>query len=187
MELLKNIRLKVGMSVLHSRASSVRRLKQNFDFNKVSRIGVIWDAAKEDDVRHVAAFNRQMADKGKTVEVLTWVPGKVVSDRLTGLSNMRFLKKTDLNWTYIPTSEDAEKFINTKYDLLIDINPFSVFPMTYIATLSSSPMKVGPDISGDSNKLPYDLMIQAGHPFNTANFLEQVLVYLLMISNGTRA
>ena len=187
MELFKNIRLRVGRSVLSSRASSIRRLKQDFDFNKVSRIGIIWDSTNEDDIKHIASFNRQMTEKGKTVEVLTWIPGKAVSDRLTGLSYMRFMKKSDLSWTFIPSSQDAEKFTTTKYDLLIDINPSSIFPMTYISTVSPSPMKVGPDISGDTEKLPYDLMIQAGHPFNTALFLEQVLIYLAMISNGTRA
>ncbi len=188
MEILKSIRLRVGNSILHSRSTSVRRLKQNFDFKKVARIGVLWDSSDEDDLKHIATFNRQMTESGKTVEVLSWVPGKTVSNRLTGLTYMKFLKKTDLGWTFIPKSEDATKFISTKYDLLIDINPKSVFPLKFISALSLSPMKVGPDITGESHDSPYDLMIQAGHPFDTAVFIEQVLIYLLMISNpGTRA
>lgn len=188
MEIFKQIRLKFGRSILQSRSASVKRLKQNFDYNKVTRIGVIWDSTNEDDIKHIAAFNRKMAEEGKNVEVLTWIPGKMVSDRLTGLSYMKFFKKTDLNWTFIPSSEDTDKFAEKKFDLLIDINPSGMFPLTYLSTVSPAAMKVGPDAEGDSNNSPYDLMIQAGHPFNTALFLEQVLIYLVMISNPeTRA
>ena len=47
--------------------------------------------------------------KGKS-EVLAWIPGKSVPDRLTGLSYMKFLRKSDLNWAFFPVSEDARKF-----------------------------------------------------------------------------
>ena len=188
MELFITLRLKAGRSILRRRASSVRRLKPKFDLDKVKRIGVLWDASNEDDFKHIAALNRQMMEIGKTVEVLTWIPGKDVPYRLTGLTYMKFLKNADLNWVFIPISDDAHKFIETKFDLLIDINPSDVLPLTFIATLSPSPMKVGPDDSVDPVNSPYDLMIQAGHPLKTALFLEQVLHYLTLISNPvTRA
>lgn len=188
MELLKKIRLRIGRSVLHSRSGSVIRLKQKFDLEKVARIGIVWDSSNEEDLKHIAALSRKMSETGKSVEVLTWIPGKTVPDRLTGLTNMKFLRRTDLNWNFLPSSADAKAFIDQRFDLLIDINPSAVFPLLCVSTLSPSPMKVGPDVNGNSHELPYDLMIQAGHPFNTAQFIEQALIYLSMISNPeTRA
>lgn len=188
MELFRTIRLKAGKAILHRRSSSVKRIKPKFDFEKVKRIGILWDSTNVDDLQHLTAVFHKMTEIGKTVEVLTWIPGNNVPDRLTGLPYMKFLRSSDLNWLYIPNSEDARLFTEAKFDLLIGMNPARVFPLTYITTLSPSPMKAGPDDSKDPENEPYDLMIQAGHPFKTALFLEQLLHYLTMISSpGTRA
>jgi len=188
MELLGTIRQNIGSAILRRRASSVRRIKPKFDFERAKSIGILWDASNEDDLQYIAALGRRMTELGKTVEVLAWIPGKTVPDRLTGLTYMKFLKKTDLNLFFIPKSEDFRLFAEKKFDLLIGINPLRVFPLSYIATVSPSPMKAGPDDSREPENEPYDLMIQADKPFKTAHFLEQVLHYLTMISSPeTRA
>ena len=188
MELFGSLRQKAGRMMLRNRLSSVRRLQHGFDIDKIKKVGILWDATFENDFQHLAALNRQLNEMDKSVEVLTWVPGKSVPDRLTGLSYMKFLKKGDLNWAFIPASSDAREFISTKFDLIIDINPSSLFQLLYIVSLSSAPMKVGPDISGEPEKTPYDLMIKTSRPFSIALFLEQTMHYLTMISGPeTRA
>lgn len=183
MELLQKIRSTIGGVILDRRASAVKRLKQNFGFDRVKRIGIAWDATKIDDFIHVAALHRKMTEMGKTVEVLAWIPDNIVPDRLTGLAYMRFLRKSDLNWLLIPKSEDSRQFMETKFDLLIGINPLHIFPLTYLTTLSPSMIKAGPDVYENTENEPYDLMIQSGRQFNTAVFLEQLLHYLSMINN----
>jgi len=188
MELFGSLRLKAGRMILRNRLSSVRRLQHGFNIEKVKKVGILWDATFENDFQHLAALNRQLNEMDKSVEVLTWVPGKVVPDRLTGLTYMKFLKKGDLNWLFIPSSLDAKEFMNTKFDLLIDLNPASLFQLLYITSVSASPMKVGPDIAGEPEKAPYDLMIKSSHPFSIALFLEHTMHYLTMISGpDTRA
>ena len=188
MELFGSLRQKAGRMILRNRLSSVRRLQPGFDIEKVKKVGILWDATFEKDFQHLAALNRQLIEMDKSVEVLTWVPGKSVPDRLTGLSYMKFLKKEDLNWVFIPTSGDAKEFINSKFDLIIDINPSSLFQLMYITSMSAAPMKVGPDISDEPEKKPYDLMIKTARPFSIAFFLEQAMYYLTMISGpGSRA
>lgn len=188
MEIFGNLRLKAGRIILRKRISPVRRIKQDFDLGKVKKVGILWDASFEKDFQHLAALNRQLTQEGRSVEVMAWIPGKNVPDRLTGLSHMKFLKKSDLNWVYLPVSEDARSFIATKFDLLIDINPSSLFPLLSLCSLSSSPMKVGPDLTTEPEKTPYDLMIRAPKPFSISLFLEQVMLYLSMISSPeTRA
>jgi len=183
-----NLRVKAGRQIIRRRRSPFRRIRKEFDLEKVRRVGILWDASSEKDFQHLAALNRQLMEAGKSVEVLAWIPGKIVPDRLTGLTYMKFLKPADLNWAFIPTSEDARKFIGSDFDLIIDINPGSVFPLTAAVFLSSSPMKVGPDMATAPEKSPYDLMIRTPGPFSTASFIEQVMLYLAMISSPeTRA
>ncbi len=188
MGLFYNLRLKAGRIMLQKRLTALRRMKQDFGFNKVKKIGVLWDASFENDFQHLAALNRQLAESGRSVEVMAWIPGKSVPDRLTGLSYMRFLRKSDLNWALLPDSDDARKFIETGYDLLIDINPSSLFQLSAIAALSSAPMKVGPDLTDKPEETPYDLLIKTALPFSIAQFLEQAMHYLAIIgSPETRA
>lgn len=188
MELFNNLRLKAGRYMLQRRLSAMRRMHQDFNLEKVKKIGILWDATYENDFQHLAALNRQLSDMGKSVEVMTWIPGKIVPDRLTGLTYMKFLRQTDLNWAFIPVSEDAKRFIANSFDLIIDINPSSVFPLSSLVALSAAPMKVGPDVTEEPEKTPYDMMIRTPKPFSIAVFIEQTMVYLSMISSPeTRA
>lgn len=188
MGLFYNLRLKAGRIMLQKRLTALRRMKQDFSFDKVKKIGVLWDASFENDFQHLAALNRRLAETGRSMEVLAWIPGKSVPDRLTGLSYMRFLRKSDLNWALLPDSDDAKKFVETRYDLLIDINPSSLFQLSAIAALSSAPMKVGPDLTDRPEETPYDLMIKTALPFSISHFLEHAMHYLAIIgSPETRA
>jgi len=183
MALFVRLRLKAGRMLLLKHHSPVRRLQQGFDLEKVKKVGILWDATFENDFQHLAALNRQLNEMDKHVEVITWIPGKSVPDRLTGLSYMKFLRKSDLNWAFIPVSDDAREFMKTKFDLIIDINPSSLFQLNYITSVSTALMKVGPDITAEPEKTPYDLMIKTPKPFSIAFFLEQTMHYLSMISS----
>jgi hypothetical protein len=188
MGLLYNLRLKAGRIMLQRRLGSLRRMRQDFSLDRVKKVGILWDASFENDFQHLAALNRQLTEAGKSVEVIAWIPGKVVPDRLTGLSYMKFLRQSDLSWSFLPVSEDAKKFLETKYDLLIDVNPSSLFQFQAMVALSAAPMKVGPDITNMPEETPYDLMIRAPKPFSIAHFLEQVMHYLSIIGSPvTRA
>ncbi len=183
MGLFVNLRSKAGRLMLHRRLETLKRMKQDFNFDSVRKIGILWDASFENDFQHLATLNRRLSEAGKSIEVIAWIPGKTVPDRLTGLSYMKFLRKSDLNWAFFPVSDDARKFTETKFDLLIDINPTSLFPLTALAALSPATMKVGPDITDEPDKTPYDLMIRAPKPFSIAFFLDQAMHYLSLIGN----
>jgi hypothetical protein len=183
MGLFYNLRLKAGKMMLHRRLTALRRMKQDFNLDKVKKVGILWDASFETDFQYLAALNRKLSEAGRSVEVMAWIPAKVVSDRLTGLSYMKFLRKDDLNWAFFPVSEDAKKFMETKYDLIIDINPSSLFQLTTLVALSPAPMKVGPDITDQPENTPYDLMIRTPKPFSIAGFIEQAMHYLTFIGS----
>jgi hypothetical protein len=188
MGLFYNLRLKAGSMMLQRRLSALRRMKQDFSFDRVKKVGILWDASFENDFQHLASLNRQLSESGRSIEVVAWIPGRVVPDRLTGLTYMRFLRKNDLNWALLPVSDDARKFAETKYDLLIDINPSSLFQLSALAALSPAPMKVGPDITDKPEETPYDLMIRTSKPFSIAQFIDQAMHYLSIIgSPETRA
>ncbi|MDZ7636369.1 MAG: hypothetical protein U5L72_18855 [Bacteroidales bacterium] len=140
--------------MLHRRLSAVvRRMQHDFNLGKVKKIGILWDASFENDFKHLAALNRQLWEMGKSVEVMAWIPGKSVPDRLTGLTYMKFLRKTRTSTgPLLPVSEDAKEFVARGFNLIIDINPSSVFQLSCLVALSAAPMKVGPDVTEEPEK-----------------------------------
>jgi len=183
MELFKNIRQNLGKAALKSRSGSVKRTVQKFDFSTAKQIGILWDATNESGLAVITSFIKKMAESGKHTEVLAFIPGKEVSDRLTGLTSMKFLRSSDLSFTYTPVSDDAKAFMKKKFDVLIDINPLRIFPLTYIVTLSSSLIRVGIDNNSDQEESPYDLMIQTGKTPDIGEFLDQAVHYLSLINS----
>lgn len=75
-----------------------------------------------------------------------------------------------------------DSFINTKFDLLIDINFSNLFPLMYASSLSQAGLKVGlADDKPESS--PFDLMISMTSPVAIEKYLEQVLYYLEIINS----
>jgi hypothetical protein len=183
MELFKNIRQNLGQAALKSRSGSIKRGVKNFDFSTAKQIGILWDASNESGLSIITSFIKKMSESGKHTEVLAYIPGKEVSDRLTGLTYMKFLRSSDLSFTYTPVSDDAKAFMKKKFDVLIDINPSRVFALTYIVTLSSSLIRVGVDNNSDQEDSPYDLMIQTGKAPDIGAFLDQAVHYLSLINS----
>ena len=186
MKLFKNFRLNLGQSALRNRSGSVKRAANKFDYATASQIGILWDATSDSGLNVISSFIKKMNETGKHTEVLAYIPGKEVSDRLTGLSYMKFLRPNDLSFTFIPVSDDAREFMKKKYDILIDINPSRVFPLTYIATLSNALIRVGVDNNTDKEDAPYELMIQTGRTPDIAAFLDQAVHYLSQINNPVK-
>ncbi len=181
MGIFYNLRLAAGTVRLRRQRAELRRVAVSFCLDNVQRVGILWDGSYEHDFQHISALKRQLTDSGRSVEVIVWIPGKSVPDKLTGLSYLKFLRRSDLKWNLFPVSDDVQRFMNTSYDLLIDINPAALFQLQVIAGLSPSPMKVGPDLSANPESAPYDLMIKAPGQFSTALFLENVMHYLALI------
>ena len=94
------------------------------------------------------------------------------------------MKKDDLNFAYRPVSQEANAFIGTRFDILIDMNFKKLLPLRYISSLSNAGLKVGLFDSENGNA-PFDLMMDLKNPVNVEEYLNQVIHYLEMIKSGT--
>ncbi|MFZ2340999.1 MAG: hypothetical protein WAW07_14915 [Bacteroidales bacterium] len=184
MELLRNLRIRIGKSNLAGRIARIRRKPLYINFFHIRTIGIIWDAAIPDDFSVLTRFHQKMAEQNKDVRILGYFPGKELPDRYTAIRYFTCIKKNELNFLYCPVNPDVESFINTKFDLLIDINFRELFPLFYASSLSQAGIKVG--LSGENPETsPFDLMISMKNPVNIEKYLDQVLHYLDMINSDS--
>jgi len=183
MELLKNIRLKIGQSILKKRVEKTKRKVFYSNFGKVKKIGITWDASNTHDFTSLSRFCQKMHEKNIEVSIIGYFPGKELPDQYTAVRYLTCLRRKELNFFYVPSTSEANSFVNTRFDVLIDVNFNKIFPLNYLMFLSVAAFKVGLSYS-ESNDSPFDLMINTKSSPTVENYLDQVVHYLEMINSG---
>jgi hypothetical protein len=185
MEMFKNIRLNRGKAILRKKMARMKRIRFKGNILNAKTIGLVWDAANPDDFASLSRFHQKMAERNIDVKVIGFFPGKNLPDKLTAIRYLTCLKKEDINITYRPVSSEAQTFISTPFDILIDINFNDLFPLRYISYLSMAGFKVGIfDTEGKNS--PYDLMMEFNKPTDINTYLTQTIFYLEMINGGSK-
>ena len=184
MEMFKNIRLNRGKAILRKKMAKIKRSRFKGNINNAKSIGLVWDASNPDDFSVLTQFHQKMTEKNIDVKILGYFPGKYLPDKLTAIRYLTCLKEEDINITYRPVSGEANSFINTRFDILIDINFKNVFPLKYISYLSMAGFKVGIFDTGNENP-PFDMMMDLKKSTDINTYLTQVIFYLEMINTGS--
>jgi hypothetical protein len=179
MELAKGIRLRIGKNLLERKVIKIKRKVGYTNIGSVSKIGVVWDASNPGDFVHLSRFCQKMNERNISVRIIGYFPGKTLPDQYTAIRFFSCLNKDEVNFFYHPLSQDATDFINTRFDILIDLNFKNLFPLECITSLSVAGLKVG--LLDQQRKASYDLMMEYGQPVAINEFLDQALHYLEMI------
>ncbi len=183
MELFREIRLKIGNSILCKKSGKAKRKVYYSNINRIKSIGIVWDTAKPEDFAILSEFYQKMNERNINMTILGYYPAKELPDQYTALRYLSCIRKNELNFYYIPISSEAIAFINKMFDVLIDINFGRLFPLSYVSTLSKASFKVGLfDTGSDSNN--FDLMIELKKPVSVRDYLNNVVHYLEMINSG---
>jgi hypothetical protein len=182
MELFKGTRLFIGGFILKQRLKKTKRRKKFNNLHNSHKIGIVWDGSNIADFEAITAFYQEMQKINIQVDIVCYYPKNILPDEYTLIRYLTCVKKSDLNFLFIPQSVDIDEFINTPYEILIDINNNNYFPAKYITVLSRAEFKVGAESSAYSDKL--DMTIKITRKYDPAYYLQQVKYYLEMINTG---
>lgn len=180
MELFRNIRLKIAGSLLRRRVARCNRKMVYSNFANVKSIGIVWNASKNNEFQSLARFHQRMSERNIDVRIIGYYDGKNLPDQYTAIRYLTCIRKTELNFFYIPESAVIKSFTDNKFDILIDINFEKLFSLVYMTDLSMASFKVGLYEGGDETPR-YELMMEMEKPVNVDNYLSQVIHYLEMI------
>jgi hypothetical protein len=162
----------------------LRRKRFKGNISTAKKIGIIWDASRIDDFAAISQFHQKMLDKNIEVKVIGYYPEKELPAKLTAIRFLTCLKPEDVNFAYRPVSKEANDFINTSFDILIDTNFRNVFPLEYISSLSAAGLKVG-IFDNEYENSPFDIMIDLKKNADLNNYLAQAVHYLEKINTST--
>jgi len=181
MELFKNIRLKIGKANLSKKITGTNRKVHYSNISLVKSIGIVWDASRPEDFASISKFYQKMHERKIEVKIISYFPGENLPDKYTAVRYLSFLRRNELNIFYQPDSQESKDFINTKYDILVDINFKNDFTLQFISSLSIASFKVGL-LNSEITPSPFDLMMEIKKPVDIENYLNQIIHYLEMIN-----
>jgi hypothetical protein len=184
MELFREIRQKIGNSILLKKTGKVNRKVFYSNISRIKNIGIIWDASKPEDFVNLSEFHQNMNERNINVTILGYYPGKELPDKYTALRYLSCIRRKEISFFYIPMSAEADSFTNTMFDILIDVNFEKSFPLSYISALSKASFKVGL-FDQETNSNTFDLMIELKKPVAVKDYLTHVVHYLEMINSGS--
>jgi hypothetical protein len=183
MELLESLRLNIGKAKLEKRLAGTKRIKSFSNFKNVKRIGMVWDASVLEDFSKLSDFYLKMNSRNILVDILGYYQGKALPDKYTAVRYFKCFKSKDVNLFFTPVANEVVEFINTPYDILVDLNFKKLFPLRYVSLLSCAKLKVGLFESVD-DKTPFDLMMDIKNCSDINNYISQVIYYLEMINES---
>jgi len=177
--IFSKIQFFVGDFVLKKKLKHLRRTKKVHNLKTAKRIGIVFNATKQEDYRQVTGFVKDIQGKGIEVKVLGFVNDKDVPNEYLFKRNFSYFLKKSLNWYRKPVNPEVEKFLKEKFDILIDFSLDNDYLFNYIIALSPSRFKVGKFKEPNNH---YDFMIKINKDKDLKYLIEQARHYLEMIN-----
>ncbi len=182
MELFETLRQNVGNRILLKKNSRVKRSAFYSNISLIKTIGIVWDSSEPEEFPYLSAFYQRLHERNIDVRVIGYYPYKALPDKYTAIRYLSCIRREEVNFFYIPVTSEALEFIESRFDILIDINFKKVLPLHYISSLSMARLKIGL-YEGDEISDSFDLMMEMQKPVNIETYLNEIIYYLEMIKS----
>lgn len=182
MSIFKSIKTSLANRALNQELKSIGHVREpnQFNFEKVKTVGIIFDATSTEDYEIVKRYVVYLREHLKKVKVMGFFSTKEIPTLTYSKLEYDFFSMKELNWMGTPNSVVIRNFINEEYDLLIDLNIHDHFPLKYIAALSKAKFKVGKFNENETEI--HDMMIDADGTKTVKYFLRQIDTYITMLN-----
>lgn len=178
-DFIQNIKLKLAWWKLNKEHRKLVRNASFQNYTTAKTVGVIFNATQQETYELAKNYIQLLSKKENLkVKALGFVDSKEVLDFYQKSVFFDYFSRKNLNWYSRPNNPNTQEFINTKFDILIDLSIIEDFPIQYIVGLSRATFKVG---CVKENKNFYDFMLQLGDKKDLKFFIEQLEHYLGMI------
>lgn len=184
MKWLDNIKEKFGWSRLRKDRPPLRT-KEVHNFEDAQSVGILYKEKGEGFYILVKQYVKYLKSKHGIRDVMAFCyideKGNVPHYQVHKLK-YDYFDKSEVNWRMEPISSQATKFVETEYDILIDLEREPVLPLQFILARSRARFKVGYFGTGRSEY--YDLMIDVPPHATFDEYINQVNHYLTLINRG---
>ncbi|MGQ7870291.1 DUF6913 domain-containing protein [Sunxiuqinia sp. sy24] len=152
--------------LLKRKHKQLKRTVQFFNLNQVKTAGILW---KSDDHQVFNQLKKQLKDSGILVSSLCF------SNQAGSVGGEAIFSPDDFSMFGKIKNPEIVKFINQKFDLLLDISLSSGIELQYLRSLSKARFKAG---WTEEQPNYFDLSIDVSHRQEPAYLAEQLVFYL---------
>ena len=152
-------------SLLNRQAAKVTRTVRLCNPDQITKVGILW--MEKDEKAYKFLYDYFKAPH-LLVRYLCFTYDKEVKD-----SNM--ITPKDINWLGYPKVDQFQKFLQTEFDLLLNISVTPNFPLQVMTTLSRAKLKMGWD---NENQGLFDISIDISNNPDAMFLAEQQIFYL---------
>jgi hypothetical protein len=188
MNLIQQIRAAAGNYFLNKGISALKRNKKLVNINAATSIGLLFELTDQSVYYSIQKYFLQFQEKKVKVKALGYASNKLVTNHFLPVLSFDFFNRKQLNWFYIPRAQCVQDFIETDFDICVNIASENVFPLKYISGMSKARLKVGSyssDMPGRQYKEQssiYDIMLLAEENHDQILFLENIHEYLNLLN-----
>jgi len=157
-----------------------KRIKKAINLNSAKKIGILFNLNDEQVVAYVNNFINNLAESGKTVHAICYLPEKKIPEYYLAKLKVDVIQPKDLNIVGIPSTPRAKDFIKNDFDILLDMSLKDEPPLDYFAVMSRAGFKVGR--YRKSMIKVFDLMIRKREDMDFKDYYKSLLQYLSKIN-----
>lgn len=181
MKIVQKIRERFARSyLLDQQHRLVREIKQA-NLDNARTLALLYYLPDEDTYKRAETILSKFSDMGLKARVVCYTDMKIVPHYFIPKITQDVITVKDVNWRFHPVKPFVKEFLNTDFDILINLSLDEYLPLEYCAALSKAGLKVGR--FREDQHLIYDLMIHSVADDTIDSFAEQVIYYLKRINN----
>ena len=178
MQLIKNYIQTYSLKKAYRRE---RREVLMTNFDSIKTIGLLSNPRNEKEIQEVDQVIKQFQDLNKQIFPLIYFDKQIENDIFTKNIDWSGFGKENCNWFGKPKKDiNISRFINKKFDILIDLSFLKNFSLQFIFVQSKARLKIMP--TSDLSKQFADLMLEANNTENKLGFTKELIHYLKIIN-----
>jgi hypothetical protein len=180
LKIIQNIREKFAKSFLIKHLQEGERKQKPVNLEYARSVALLYYLPDETIYKKMESILGKFNDMNIKTRVVCYTDLKINPHYFIPKISQDIITAKDINWKYQPQKAFVKDFIETPFDILIDLSLTEHLPLLYLAALSKSGLKVGR--YEEDLQMFYDLMIHTGTEETIDSFSEQVIHYLSKIN-----
>ncbi|MCU0422066.1 MAG: hypothetical protein MUC81_04575 [Bacteroidia bacterium] len=176
---IEDIKNFIGRMLLLREINARKTQPKRIGFSTIQHVGIVYNAANKENEQLIAQYANALRSEGKKVFMLGYVDTKQLPHTKKFLLNSEFFWKEKLNGFNLPIKGSIGSFLQTDFDLLLNLYLEPILPMQAISAYSKAKYVVGSYLDGGLNY--YDAMIDIGQGNNLKNLIEEIDFYIRAI------
>lgn len=188
MSFLHQIRYRIGHYLLDKGVNSLTRSKKLVSINSATSIGILFELTDDSVYYAIQNYFQKLQEKKIKVKALGYASNKLVTNKFLPVLSFDFFDEKQINWFFIPKAPCIQDFVETDFDICINISSDDVFPLKYIAANSRARLKVGAyskDLPAEQYKKLssiYDIIMLSEENRDQITFLDNIHEYLMILN-----